>query len=303
MELKNEFDHTPVLRAALYIRVSTAEQATHGYSLEAQKEYLETYAKDNKMRIVGVYADEGKSASKQLHKRTELLRMVKEVEEGHIDVILFKDITRWSRNSAHYYRIQERIDKAGAYWVAVQQPYLETKTPTGRYQVTIMLGNAQLEAEQTSERIKFTNLSRIPKGGVLYGAHCCPLGYTIKQFDDGKYMVKDETKIELVNEIFDYFELHGSYRGTMRYFAERYGIKLQDQSLRKMIHNTMYKGEYRGVTNYCEPYMTPERWDRLQKACRHRSYNPSGQTNGNYIFSSLLKCKECKTNMVACKCQ
>ena len=43
---------TKILRAASYIRVSTAEQALHGYSLQAQKEYLESYASTHGMRIV-----------------------------------------------------------------------------------------------------------------------------------------------------------------------------------------------------------------------------------------------------------
>lgn len=53
-----------ILRCAIYIRVSTFEQSVHGKSLQAQKECLEQYATDNNMSIVGVYADEGKTARK-----------------------------------------------------------------------------------------------------------------------------------------------------------------------------------------------------------------------------------------------
>lgn len=287
-----------VLRAALYIRVSTAEQAMHGYSIEAQKEFLEEYAKQNGMRIVGVYADEGKSASKSLHKRTELLRMVNDMEAGEIDVILFKDITRWSRNSAHYHRIQDRIDAAGGYWIAVQQPYLETRTPTGRYQVTIMLGGAQLEAEQASERIRFTNASRVPKGGVLYGYRQCPLGYTVALVDGQKRMVIDETERELVNDIFDNFILNQSVIGAVKLIADKYGLKTHDQTIRKMLKNTIYKGVYRGTENYCEPYLTPERWDDIQRMLSKRNYTAHTHT-GEYFLSSLVQCPECGQNMHA----
>ena len=287
-----------VLRAALYIRVSSAEQAMHGYSLAAQQELLESYAKENKMRIVGLYADEGKSASKRLYQRTELLRMIEDMEAGKIDVILFKDISRWSRNSSHYHRIQDRIDAAGGYWIAVQQPYLETKTPTGRFQVTVMLGNAQLEAEQTSERIKFVNASRIPKGGVPYGANSCPLGYTVAEIDGMKRMVKDPATGELAMAFFDYYETHQSIRGAVRFLADQYGYKLEEKSARKMVKNTLYMGEYQGYAGYCEPYMTKERFENIQRISKKRTYT-NKKPEQIYVFSSLLKCAECGRNLSA----
>ena len=63
-------------RVALYIRVSTTEQAINGLSLEAQREALEKHAKDRGYSIVDVYADEGITARKQLSKRKELQRLL-----------------------------------------------------------------------------------------------------------------------------------------------------------------------------------------------------------------------------------
>ena len=65
-------------KAALYIRVSTPGQVIHGYSLEAQQKLLEEYAAAHDMEVYDVYADEGKSASKSLEKRTEILRLLEE---------------------------------------------------------------------------------------------------------------------------------------------------------------------------------------------------------------------------------
>lgn len=287
-----------VLRAALYIRVSTAEQAMHGYSIEAQKEFLESYAKEKKMRVVGVYADEGKSASKRLYQRKELLRMVEDMEAGNIDVILFKDITRWSRNSSDYYKIQDRIDKADGYWIAVQQPYLETKTPTGRFQVTVMLGNAQLESEQTSERIKFVNASRRVKGGVPFGSNHCPLGYTVADVDGMKRMVKDEERGKIAMAFFDHYEIRQSIRGAIKHLAENFNYYMVETSARKMLKNTLYKGEYKGVKGFCEPYMSEERFDRIQRIKVKRTYTTREQKRV-YIFSSLAKCAECGATLYA----
>ena len=58
-----------VIRSAIYIRVSTAEQMVHGKSLQAQQECLERYAQEHNMTVAGIYADEGKTARKELKKR------------------------------------------------------------------------------------------------------------------------------------------------------------------------------------------------------------------------------------------
>ena len=74
-------------RCAIYIRVSTAEQQMHGKSLQAQKEFLTNYANEHGMQIVDVYADEGKTARKELKKRKEIHRLITDVKISEIDVI------------------------------------------------------------------------------------------------------------------------------------------------------------------------------------------------------------------------
>ena len=55
--MKAEIDR--IIRVALYIRVSTEEQALHGYSLQAQEDELLHFAKEKKYKVVGTYRDEG----------------------------------------------------------------------------------------------------------------------------------------------------------------------------------------------------------------------------------------------------
>ena len=65
--IKRAFDvNGKVIRTAAYIRVSTDEQAKHGFSIEAQKEGLRKYAEERGYRIVEWYIDEGKSARKKV---------------------------------------------------------------------------------------------------------------------------------------------------------------------------------------------------------------------------------------------
>ena len=79
----------PVRRAALYIRVSTEEQAKQGYSIPAQREDLEGYARRNGLAVAGVFVDEGKSARKRYTARPAFMQMLEMVKAGEIDVILY----------------------------------------------------------------------------------------------------------------------------------------------------------------------------------------------------------------------
>ena len=81
------------MRAALYIRVSTEEQARHGLSLGDQRESLLAYAADNGMEVVGVYEDAGISARKPYKRRPALLRLLADCKDGKIDTILFVKLT------------------------------------------------------------------------------------------------------------------------------------------------------------------------------------------------------------------
>ena len=110
-------------RAALYIRVSTEEQAMRGYSLEAQREVLESHAKSHGMLIAGYYQDEAKSARKPCRVRPACMRLLSDVEAGKIDLILFIKLDRWFRNVADYYEVQKILDAHVVHWQTVLEDY------------------------------------------------------------------------------------------------------------------------------------------------------------------------------------
>ena len=282
--------------AALYLRVSTKDQAVHGYSLEAQESLLRSYAAQNGMVVYDLYADKGKSANKALSKRTELNRMLHDAELKKFDCILFKDITRWSRNSAQYYAVQDKLDRYGVYWLAVEQPYLETKTPTGRFQVTVMLGTAQLESENTSQRIKFVMANRVANGGAINGTDKLPLGYKVSEVNGSKTVVKDPEQAQIVMDLFDHYRRTRNQHELGRYLKDQYGLTIWQPNLSKLLHNTMYYGEYRGNPNYCEPYLTKSEWDAIQ---RIKPVYAKQTHNNLYLFRGLLRCPECGRTMSA----
>jgi DNA invertase Pin-like site-specific DNA recombinase len=282
------------MTAALYIRVSTSEQANRGYSLDAQSDLLKRYCDEHSITVYKLYADEGKSANKALSKRTALLQMVKDAEAKLFDTILFKDITRWSRNSAQYYAVQERLDKCGCSWLAVEQPYLETRTPTGRFTVSVMLGTAQLESENTSQRIRFVIDNMVKNGMVPYSSRLAPLGYKVERIDGVRRLVKNDSEREMVEQMFQHLLDYHNASDTRRFISERFGRNLDPAFLSRTMHNRIYVGEYRGMPNFCEPYLTEVQFSMLQGWTNQFR---TARYSSDYMFRGILRCSSCGWTM------
>lgn len=276
-------------RAALYIRVSTEEQVKQGYSLQAQRDNLEQYARANGYAIAGLYVDEGKSARKKYTQRKEFMRMLDDVKAGKIDVILFIKLDRWFRSVADYYKIQEILDAHNVAWKTTQEHY-DTETTNGRLYINIRLSVAQDESDRDSDRIKFVFDSKVARGEVITGS--LPMGLMIQD----KHVVPDPATADIVRDFFRHYKSHSSIGAAMTYIRETYGIILWDPTARKMLHNPLYKGAYRDNPNYCEPLIPPAEFDAIQQLLESRSVrqNESGRV---YIFAGLLICEECGQRM------
>ena len=112
--MQTRIEDKQIRRAALYIRVSSEEQAMHGLSLQAQRETLTAYAKENGLSVVGLYADEGITARKKYRNRAQFMRMLRDVESGNIDVILFIKLDRWFRNITRFSASWTRTTSCGS---------------------------------------------------------------------------------------------------------------------------------------------------------------------------------------------
>jgi DNA invertase Pin-like site-specific DNA recombinase len=185
------------VRVAGYVRVSTTEQAIHGLSVEAQTEALKAWVKENDHELVDIYTDAGISARCPASKRPELQRMLKDVAERRVDLIIFCKLDRFFRSISEYYKAQEVLEKAGVPWKAIHEDY-ETQTASGRLKVNIMLSVAQDEADRTGERIKVVFESKKLRGEVCSGK--VPVGLKIVD----KHLVPSDEAWK-VKETFDIF--------------------------------------------------------------------------------------------------
>lgn len=132
--MKNEIIDKKIIRAVLYIRVSSEEQVRHGYPLDLQKKRLIEFCN----KIVNIYCDKRKTARAKLKNRKELLRLVEDAKSNKFDRIVFWRLDRWFRNIADYYKIQEILDTYHIDWECFDEEY-NTTASNGRLHLNIKL--------------------------------------------------------------------------------------------------------------------------------------------------------------------
>lgn len=288
-----------ILRCACYIRVSTTEQMVHGKSLEAQKECLLRYAKDHNMTVAGIYADEGKTARKELKKRKAIHSLLEDVKAGKIDVILFWRLDRWFRNLSDFYKVQDILDEYGVYWISVSEPGINMETRDGRLQLNVVLSIGQNEVDTTSERIKFVNEASIRQGKLIFGDANMGYGFKSDIVDGVKRMVKDPEKEATVNAFYEYYFKHQNKAASLRYIQENYDANFSFAIIRTLLSSEFYKGTYRGFP-YCPAYLTEKEWNELQ--CITKQNIVAARSGRVYLFTGLMRCPLCGQKLVGTGC-
>ena len=276
-----------IIRAALYIRVSTEEQVREGYSLDAQKAHLMEYAKKHEYSVVGLYADEGISARKTYKKRKAFMKLLSDVEAGKIDIILFIKLDRWFRSVADYYKIQEILDTHKVGWRATMEQY-DTTTASGRLYVNIRLAVAQDEADRTSERIKFVFERKVAESQIISGR--LPIGYKI----ENNKLVIDEEGAAIVRRVFDLYLTLRSKRATAFQISKETGRTVTWDVITTMLSNKRYIGEYRDNPDYCPPIIDSTLFGEAQAIMESQPFRSyTTKKCYFYIFSGLLICPIC----------
>lgn len=279
-------------RAALYIRVSHEEQALHGLSVRSQRQNLQEYAAKHNYFVVDEYVDEGISGRKRFNKRTEFVRLLNDIQQDKIDIILFINIERWFRNVADYYKIQEILDRHNVVWKTTTENY-DTETANGRLHLNIKLSISQDEADRTSERIKFVFEDKVRRGEAIGGS--LPYGLKITN----KKVVPDPDKVPIVKDLFDHYLTCQGKRTTLAYAINKYNLYLPHNTFSRMLKNPLYVGEYRGNSNYCKPIIDRETYNRIQETIKKNIKQTKTRTT--YVFTGLLICPECGHNLASAK--
>ena len=287
-----------ILRVALYIRVSTEEQAKFGISLAAQEGALLRYAQEQGFKIVDIYRDEGYSARKPVSKRPVMLRLLEDVKAGKIDRILFTKFDRWSRNVREYHNVQAILDEHNVTWQAILENY-DTLTADGRLRVNIMLSVNESEADRDSERIKFVFDGKRQRKEWCFtgGPSQWPYGYKPEVIDGVKRCVKDPEKEAIVQDFWDYVVKYNSIRKAGMYCCEKYEITRNYRAWMVTARNELYTGTFHGVEDYCPAYISRKDWERIIMG--HEIIKKTQNPERIYLFTGLIRCPDCGNTLKA----
>lgn len=289
--MKNSPTPTALLRVAIYIRVSSEEQAKNGDSVRDQKEAGLTYINSHEnMALQDLYIDDGVSGQKL--QRDDFSRLMSNVTSGKVDMIIFTKLDRWFRSLRHYLNTQAILEKHNVSWLAINQPYFDTSTPYGRAFVAQSMTWAELEAQNGGIRVRDVFRNKVKHGEVITGK--VPRGFRIVN----KHLeLTDEAPI--IAEAFQItWDTQSIGRGH-RFLAD-HGIVMTFNNFHDaVLVNEKYTGRYRGNDNYCPRVVTDELFQNIQSMIQ-KNRNVKTNQKYYYIFSGILVCDECGHRMTAC---
>ena len=277
-------------KVACYIRVSSEEQKLHGISLDAQIDKLTEYAKTHGLKIVEWYKDEGVSGRKLISKRPELQRMLNDAHARKFDRILFIKLDRFFRSVAEYHECMKYIDPV--VWTATEEKY-DLTTANGRAFVNMKLTIAELEADQTGERISLVNEYKVKTGQPLTGSQSQGYGYMVQKDANGvKRVVKDPTTAPIVTDYINHFLTHQNKRQAYLYIKNKYHIEVSYNTLSKVLTDIKTCGSYRGNDSYItDPYIDMETFIKIQGLLKRNIKKTA--TNRIFMFTGLIPCPTC----------
>ena len=286
--------------AAVYIRVSTENQAREGFSLGEQKEKLLQLCAFKGYEVFKVYEDAGISA-KDMEHRPAFQEMLQDMRNGKINYIVAYKLDRVTRSVRDLEELILELEKYNCYLVCDRDD-VNTSTANGRFFVRMLTVLSQLEIEIVSERTKF-GLNGAIKSSHLPGP--APLGY---KKDGNKKTIVDETTKPIIERIFKMYLEGKSFQQISNIFNEEkilYPKKWKDTTIQKIIDNKIYMGDYEQYKriakkenkkpviymNVVEPIISRAMWEECQ---RQKEVNQRTYTRDRvYLFFQKIKCPIC----------
>jgi len=180
------------LRAAIYARVSTEDQAREGYSIAAQLKRLRSYCLARGWAVANEYVDDGYSGRSP--ERPEYKRMMHDKDIWDVVVVLKMD--RIHRNSRNFTMMMDFLRSWNKEFNSTQENF-DTTTAIGRFVMDTVQRIAQLESEQIGERVK---VAMVQKALEKKGHLGCPEPYGYR-YVDGQLRI-DDAEAQVVEKIF-----------------------------------------------------------------------------------------------------
>lgn len=291
------------LRCAIYTRKSTEEGLDQAFnSLDAQREACEAYVRSQKAEgwelQPAAYDDGGWSGGTM--DRPGLRRLLEDVRENRVDIIVVYKVDRLTRSLADFAKIVEILDGAGASFVSVTQAF-NTTNSMGRLTLNVLLSFAQFEREVIAERVRDKIAASKAKGMWMGGV--IPLGYDVVD----RKLIPNATEAATVRNIFERYLQLPSVRALKEeldskgIITKRVDTKMGPRGgnlfgrggLFHMLSNPVFIGKTRHHDKVYEgehdAIIPLDLWDAVQRKLELQSVDRSATGLGKAILTGLIR--------------
>ena len=309
----------PKMRVCGYARVSTGSSKQAESYAKRVEDYTTMIERKPMWEYAGVYADEALTGTK-VKGREEFQSMIEACEDGDIDLILTKSITRFARNTVECIQTIRRLKEIGV-GIYFEKENLNTLTEKSELMLTLLASIAQGESEDFSSNNRWAIEKRFRDGTFIVGTPA----YGYRKDEDGNLII-EESEAEVVRWIFEaYLNGMGTYVITKELNQRgiptiRESEKWQDSVIKEILKNPVYEGNRLQQRTYTEtlfpfvrrkntgqrnqylitdahpPIITHEEAEAVRNVMEYRTntlHMNETDYQKRYLFSGIIRCEEC----------
>ena len=294
-------------KVVIYVRVSKSR--SDQTSLASQEAECRRWAEQQGWEVVAVFIENGKSAYKKNVKRPEFDRAMQMIETKKASVFLVWKLDRFYRSGTEFNAAWSRIDQAGGLFASVMEPWIDTTTATGRWQLSGIAYQAEIESENRSQRTTSWNNGNLTLEGGAYvpGGSVRPYGFdrTAKGVltinDDEAAIIKEAAK-RIIKGDSVRTVLRDLSPTSTRTTSNGQPIPMSARGLRHVLTNPTTFGLRRtptgSVVKGCwSPILSSDQYGKLQALFSDPSRRTATTNEVQHLMSGIIECGKCGKNV------
>ena len=326
------------IKVAAYLRLSKEEynNEKESNSITNQRQIIDNYVKEHKeYKLVDYYVDDGYSGTN--FDRPEFQRMLEDIKNKKIDVIIIKDLSRLGSNYIETGNFVEVVFPAmGVSVISVNEKYeIDSSDYYGSDYVPLKNLFNEMYAKDISKKVRSALIVKKYNGEFV--GKLAPYGYIKDPKDKHKFLI-DKNVSHIIKKIFDMI-LDGKSRKEVADFLNQNDIltpseylnintnkdvtvmeKWNSEMVNSILRNenytgTLFQGKKRKLNyrvnkkiniakenwivteNHHEAIISKEKFDKVQNILDN--YATRANRNGDFeILSGFIRCSDCKGQML-----
>ena len=295
------------MKADLYIRVSTDEQAEKGYSQRDQEDRLRKYCIFKKIEVRDIIYEDYSAKTFKRPAWNKLLENLR-TKRGHINQVLFTKWDRFSRNAADAFQMINILRKLGVEPGAIEQP-LDLDIPENKIMLGIYLTAPEVENDRRSLNVRYGMRRAVKEGRWMNGA---PLGYINRSTPEGKkYIEIEQPYADILKWSFETIVQQKLHIVHVFNMAKEKGLTCTKNNFWNLIRNPIYCGKIflRGykdepdclIKGNHEAIISEKLFLDVQDILngKRRVRKTNREVPEIFILRGYLKCPKCGKNLTA----